>query len=267
MPGDGTGIVVDQHELGRRQCLNAETGILVLLVVADVWEFGVGGQHDVGAAVTLGIDTRLKAPCGGLIADGDIDVLCIVLGVPFGHALINISQAVRTGIVVEGAALGIILGEGDAVVVHTGTLLVVGLCCPPFGSCCSRRTAAQVTDLLVGKAPLLLGDAAEVGTVVDNGVVEGIFLLYATLAEAVAVSQFQLNGVSTGLAVLVTDFLQGRILCAVENPEGIDSGLRGVRGYHLVSLLVDADLEVDAVQRRDALLAGSLETVGRAGDK
>ena len=62
MPGNGSGIVVDQHEFLGRQRLDAETGILVLFVVADIGETGVCSQHDIGAAIALAVDTRLKAP-------------------------------------------------------------------------------------------------------------------------------------------------------------------------------------------------------------
>ena len=50
---------------------------------------------------------------------------------------------------------------------------------------------------LVVKAPLLLGDAAEVVSIVNLGLVEGIFLLDTRLANTVAVTQAQLDGVST----------------------------------------------------------------------
>ena len=122
-----------------------------------------------------------------------------------------------------------------------------------------------MTGLLIGEAPLLVFDATQFARIIDDGIVESIIFLYATLAEAVAVGQLQLYGMCTSLGVFITDFLQGGILCAVENPYGIRTCLWRITGYHLVRLLIDADLEVDTVYGGNAVGICSLETVGRAG--
>ena len=124
-----------------------------------------------------------------------------------------------------------------------------------------------MTSLFVGKAPLFAGDAAEIGRVVDDGVVEGILLLHPTLTETVAVTQLQLDGVTAGLAVLITNLLQRGILCAVENPNRIGTGLRSVVGYHLVGLLIDAELEIHTVYGRNTVGIRTFETVGRTGNQ
>ena len=65
-----------------------------------------------------------------------------------------------------------------------------------------------MSHFLVGEAPLLVADAAEVGRVVDLRLVEGEFLLDASLRDTVEVAQTQHYGVSTFFRIVVTDFLK-----------------------------------------------------------
>ena len=183
---------------------------------------------------------------------------------PLGGTGVHVGHTVLTGTVGEGAALAVVGREGDAVVVYTEVLLVVGLCRPPLGAGCSGRAAAHVGRLFVGDAPLLAGDAAEVGRVVYLRLIEGELLGGLSLTEAVAVAEFQGYGIGTGLWVVVANLRQCGVLRAVEDPDGIGTGRRIEMGNHLIGLLVDGDVEVTG-SRRDTVGVSAVEALGRAG--
>ena len=209
---------------------------------------------------------HFKTPGGCLVAHVGIPVL-IGLRTPLGRALVDIGQAVLTGIVGEGAALAVVCGEGDAVVIDAKVLLLARLCRPPFATGCSGRTAGHVGHLAVVDAPLLLGNAAEVVGIVNLGLVEGVLLLDTGLADTVAVTQSQFDGVGASLAVLVTHLLQGGVGGAVKDPDGIGARLRSVVGNHLVGLLVNADVKVNTAHRGDAVDVCAVKFIGRAGSE
>ena len=121
-----------------------------------------------------------------------------------------------------------------------------------------------MSHFLVGEAPLLVADAAEVGRVVDLRLVESELLLDASLRDTIAVAQTQLYGVGTSLGVVVTHFLKRGVLCAVENPDRIGARSGRVRGHHLVGLLVYGNLIVDTADRGNSVRIGALELFGRA---
>ena len=175
-PGDAAvGCLIDEHQLGGCQGLNAELRILILCIRTDIGESRVGSQLDIGLLrdVAVGIlpVIHLETPSRGLVTDGGIPV-CILMA-PLRGTCVHVGQTIGTSIVVEGAALTGVGREGDTVVIHTEILLVVGLCRPPLRTCCSGRAAAEVSHFLVGKTPLLVAEATEVGRVIDLGLVEG----------------------------------------------------------------------------------------------
>ena len=100
-------------------------------------------------------------------------------------------------------------------------------------------------DFFVSDAPLFTGDAAEIGTVVDLGLVEGEGLRDRTLTETVAVANLHIDGIGACLGVIVTHFLQGRVCGAVQDPHRVCTRLWGIGGNHLVCLLINADVEVN----------------------
>ena len=119
-------------------------------------------------------------------------------------------------------------------------------------------------QFLVCNAPLLIADAAEVSRIVNLCLVEGEFLFQSCIRDTVAVTQLQLHGVGSLLGIVVAHFGKRGILCAVENPDGIGAGDRGIGSHHLIGLLVDGHLEVGTADRGFPIRIGSVETVGRA---
>ena len=112
---------------------------------------------------------------------------------------VDIGHAISTSTVGIVATFKVFSSEGDAVVIDTEGLLVVGLSSPPARSICTSFAATHVTNFLISYAPLLSCYQAEIFRVVNLRLVEGIGFLHATLAEAVAVAQFQLNSMCAGL--------------------------------------------------------------------
>ena len=261
------GLIVDEHHLAGRQLLHAEQRVFVLCVAGDIGEQRVGRQAYVallaGVAVLVGPVQLLEAPCAGLVAQCHVGVFgCAIRPL---RLLVDVGHAVFTGTVGVGSSLAVVGSEGDAVVVDAEGLLVVGLCRPPAGAVGASLAAAHVALFLVVDAPLLAGDAAEVGGIVHLRLVEGVAFLHAGLADAVAVAQLQLDGVAAGLVVLVAHLIEGGIGGAVENPDGIGAGGRCAGGRHLVGLLVDADLEVHALHGGYAVGVGAVEALRGAG--
>ena len=122
-----------------------------------------------------------------------------------------------------------------------------------------------MSSLFIGETPLLTDNLAEVGTVIDLGLVEGEGLADRSLTEAIAVTQLQVDGVSTCLGVLITHFLQCGICIAVQDPHGVCTSLRSICGNHLVGLLVNADVEVNTAYRRNTIGVCAVKAFGRAG--
>ena len=116
----------------------------------------------------------------------------------------------------------------------------------------------------IGYTPFFIADAAEISRIVDLCLVEGKFLLQSCIRDTVAVTQLQLYSVGSLLRIIVTHFGKRGILCAVENPDGISAGGRGIGSHHLIGLLVDGHLEVGTADRGFPIRIGSVETVGRA---
>ena len=121
-----------------------------------------------------------------------------------------------------------------------------------------------MTHFLVGNAPLLTGDAAEVGSIVYLRLIECIGLDEGALAESVTVAYLEGYGVSACLIILIAYLLQRGILGTIENPDGISAGLRGIGGRHLIDVLVNGDLKIDTVHGGNAIGVGSIKAVGRA---
>ena len=130
-PGDVTvGGVVDQDEPLARHCLDAELGVGVLCVAGEVGEQGVGAKLYVGLLADVALSVLpvidLEAPGAGLVAQCHVDVGGSA-ATPL-RAVVDVGHAVVAGAVGVGAALAVVGGEGDTVVIHTEGFLLIGLC-------------------------------------------------------------------------------------------------------------------------------------------
>ena len=135
---------------------------------------------------------NLETPSAGLIAESHVEIFFCFNGIEL-CAIIDVCHSVLTSIVGIRTTLASVGGKGDAVVIDTEVLLVIGLGRPPLCTSGTCRAATHVCSLFVGYAPLLVTEAAEVGRVVHLCLVEGEFLLQASLRDSIAVTEFQLH--------------------------------------------------------------------------
>ena len=262
------GSIVNQRQLGSCETLYAELRILVLSIARDVREEGVSTQLDVSLLgnVTLGIlpVVHLETPCACLVAQCYIEVGSCTRGVK-ACTIVYIGHTIFTGVVAVATALAAVGSKGDAVIVNTKVLLIVGLCTPPIGSSSSGRAATHVCNLFICYTPLLVAQTLKVGCVVNLCLVEGEGLANHTLTETIAVTYLQVDSVSTCLGVLITYLLQGRICIAVKNPHWVCAWLWSEVSNHLVGLLIYADAEVNTAYRWNAIGVCAIEFLWRAG--
>ena len=167
--------LIDEHQLGSRHRLYAELRIFILRIRTDIREGRVRCQLDIGLLghVAIGIlpVIDLKVPSRGLVSYRSVPVR--ILMAPFRGSRVHVGQTISTSTIVKGTALAGVSRESDTVIIHTKVLLIIGLGRPPLRTCCSGRPAAEVTDLLISEAPLLVAKTTEIGRVVNLGLVEG----------------------------------------------------------------------------------------------
>ena len=119
--------------------------------------------------------------------------------------------------------------------------------------------------LRIVNAPLLVLQTIQFGAEAGLGLIEGKLLGDSTLAETIAVTQTQADGISTFLVVLIARIIQCRIGGTIETPDGIDTFCLGEAHLNLVGFLINRHREVLAFHGGDTSLVCSIKFIGRAG--